>query len=93
MAGGMTDRQGRGDPHESRGVQAYRWIMLFAIAALGFLSTRIYERIDKTAEAVGIMERSITALNGRLDAQAERLADHDRRLGRLESPFFGPRPN
>lgn len=75
-------------PRDSKGVQAYRWVMLAGIAALGFMSTKVYEKIDKTADSVGTIERSVTALNGRMDAQAERLADHDRRLGRLETPYF-----
>lgn len=51
------------------------------LAVLAFFAVRIYDKVDHTADAV-------LALNGRMDAQAERLADHDRRIGRLEGPFF-----
>ena len=73
---------------DGRGVQAYRWIVLAALSALGFMSTKVYEKIDKTADTLATVERTVTALNGRLDAQAERLSDHDRRIGRLETPYF-----
>lgn len=81
----MSDHQ---DFREGRGVQAYRWVVLAALAALGFMSTKVYEKIDKTADAVVTVERSVTTLNARLEAQAGRLEDHDRRIGRLESPYF-----
>lgn len=73
---------------ESFGVIAYRTIMM-AVMAITFLAAKAtYDKLDKTAETVATIERSVTALNGRLDAQAERLADHDRRIGRLETPYF-----
>lgn len=78
--------------HNTKGVQAYRWIVLGAMAAAAFFLARTADKLDKTYEAVGTIQQSVTALNGRLDAQAERLADHDRRIGRLESPYFGFTP-
>ncbi len=81
------------ESHNSRGVQAYRWIVLGAMAASAFFLARAADKLDKTYETVATIQQSMTALNGRLDAQAERLSDHDRRLGRLENPFFTPRPN
>lgn len=79
--------------HNTRGVQAYRWIVLGAMVLAGLFLARAADKIDKTYDAVATIQQSIQALNGRLDGQAERLADHDRRLGRLETPFFTPRPN
>lgn len=75
---------------EGRGVQAYRWIVLGAIAASAYFLAKVDHNVDKTADTVAAIQQSVTALNGRMDAQAERLADHDRRIGRLESPYFHP---
>lgn len=72
------------------GVVAYRWIVLASLAITLMAAKGTYDVVTKTADALGLVERSITALNGRMDAQAERLADHDRRLGRLETPYFVP---
>lgn len=73
---------------ESFGVVAYRWIVLTALAVTLMAVKASYDKLDKTADTLGGVERSLTALNGRLDAQAERLSDHDRRIGRLETPYF-----
>lgn len=67
--------------------RSYAAVML---AVIGFFAVKIYERVDNTAEAVSNIRQTMAALNGRMDAQAERLADHDRRIGRLESPYFHP---
>jgi hypothetical protein len=82
----MSDIDIRG--RDSRGVQAYRLVMLACMASLGFLLTKTYEKMDKTADTMGSVERSITALNGRMDAQADRLAAHDRRFERIEDRVF-----
>ena len=83
----MTDLH---DFRESKGVQAYRWIVLAGIAALGFMLTKVYEKIDKTADAVVTVERSVTALSGQIEAQSRQIADHARRIDRLETPYFRP---
>lgn len=73
---------------ESLGTVAYRLIVLGALAITVMSSKGTYDKLDKAMDALEVVGRSITALNGRLDAQAGRLEDHDRRIGRLESPYF-----
>lgn len=67
---------------------AWRAYAAGLLAIIAFFVVKVYDRVDRTAELVNMVERSVTALNGRLDAQAERLSDHDRRIGRLETPYF-----
>ena len=82
----MTDN-GNGNSRD-RATVTWRSYAAVMLAVLGFLGMKIYDKVDRTSDTVGLVERSITALNGRMDAQAERLSDHDRRIGRLEGPYF-----
>ncbi len=74
----MSDGNG-----SSRGVQAYRWIVLGGIAALGLLSTRVLDLVDKTANAVTALQIQVTTLSGttesRFNAHADRLKSLDDR--------------
>lgn len=76
------------ETHSSKGVQAYRWIVLGAMAAAAFFLARASDKLDKTYEAIATIQQSVTALNGRLDAQADRLTELGGRVGRLENPYF-----
>jgi len=77
---------------ESYGVKSYRLLMMGMMAIALMAAKGAYDKLDKTMDTMFTVERSITALNGRLDAQAERLAAHDRRFDRLEDcVFINPR--
>jgi hypothetical protein len=79
---------------ENFGTVAYRIIVLAALGVTLLAAKGTYDKLDKTVDALEVMGRSITALNGRLDAQADRLAAHDRRFERIEDRvFINPRPN
>lgn len=72
----------------NKGVLAYRWIVLGAMGAAAFFLARASDKLDKTYEAIATIQQSVTALNGRLDAQADRLTELGGRVGRLENPYF-----
>lgn len=73
---------------ETLGVSAYRMIMMGMMAIALLAAKGTYDKLDKTVETLASVNQSIVALNGRLDAQADRLAEQDRRIGRLETPYF-----
>lgn len=68
---------------ESKGVQAYRWIVLGALGLLAALSMRVLGQIDKTADKVELLQLQVTDMKGtfdsRLNAHVDRLNSIDRR--------------
>lgn len=77
---------------DGKGVQAYRWAVMAALAVLAALSLRVLGQIDKTADLAFSLQAMVTALNSRLDAQAERIAGHDRRFERMEDRVYRGQP-
>ena len=71
----MTDPVPRRD--EGYGIVAYRLMVTAALAYCVWALMNASAKLDRTAEL------AIT-LNSRLDAQAEQIAGHDRRIGKLE---------
>ena len=62
---------------EGFGLTSYRIVVTLALAYCVFALANASNKLDHTAEL------AIT-LNSRLDAQADRIKDHDRRIGKLE---------
>jgi hypothetical protein len=65
--------------HDSRGVQAYRWIMMGGVALISALSLRVLAQIDATAQKVETLQLQVGLFNSRIDAHVERLNTIDRR--------------
>lgn len=72
-------------PGESFGVVSYRVMITMALTYCVFALATASTKLDKTAEIAVI-------LTSRLDAQADRLVDHDRRIGKLEDWRYTYRP-
>lgn len=72
----------------SNGEKAYRTIVSVGLAAVIALCTLIYNKIDDTSKLASSLQVMMTAMNGRADAQAERLTTMDGRIVRIENHIF-----
>lgn len=73
-----------------------RWAMVVTLPLGGFIGAALWTKLDKTSDSAARLEEKVTALierqipefnlriEGRFNAQSERLTDHSRRLERLE---------
>lgn len=76
--------------HESKGVQAYRIVMVVGMGILSVLSMRVLTQLDKTAELASSLQLIVNTMNSRLDAQADRIITQDGRIVRLENFVLFP---
>ena len=86
--GESTGTGNGGNGRESRGVQAYRWIVMAALAVLAALSAQVLSKIEKTADVAAGLQAVAGVLGSRLDTHAERINGHDRKIDRLEDRVF-----
>jgi hypothetical protein len=66
--------------HESKGIQAYRWVVLVGLAILGALSIRVLTQIDKTADKLELLQIQVTDMKGTFGTHTQRLDSVDRRI-------------
>lgn len=75
----MSETNGK----ESRGVQAYRWLVSVGIALLSILMMRVLADVDRTADKVDLLGQKFGEWRGntesRINAHAQRLDTVDRR--------------
>lgn len=75
------DANGHGK--ESRGVQAYRWMVTLGIGALGILMLRVLNDIDRAASKVDALNDRVIDMRGttesRINAHADRFRTLDER--------------
>lgn len=69
---------------ETYGVVSYRAFMVLMLTFCAWQATEILSEIKQTSKLAN-------TLNSRLDAQADRLIGLDKRIGRLENPYFEKR--
>jgi hypothetical protein len=63
---------------------SYRAFMVLMLSFCAWQATEILSEIKQTSKLAN-------TLNSRLDAQADRIIGLDRRVGRLENPYFDKR--
>lgn len=75
-------------PKDSRGVHAYRWIVLLTLGVLGTLSVRVLNQIDKTGDKIEVVQAQVLELKGTLEAVKgtydSRIAAHEQRINAVE---------
>ena len=79
----MSDHANGNGSSNSRGVQAYRWMVSIGIALLSILMMRVLADVDRTAGKVDSLGEKFGEWRGttesRINAHAQRLDGHDRR--------------